>query len=93
MVALPAGAAIVLLACDVVLALLFKVDVDFFKDDDDNLEELLGWDEEDLEVGEMVEDGRDDVDVTLADVEEDLEEVAGLREEEDVDEVDLMRDT
>ena len=90
---MPAGAAIVLLACDVVLALLFKVDEDFFKDDDDNLEELLGWDEEDLEVGGMVEDGRDDVDVTLADVEEDLEEVAGLREEEDVDGVDLMRDT
>ena len=90
---MPAGAAIVLLACDVVLALLFKVDEDFFKDDDDNLEELLGWDEEDLEVGGMVEDGRDDVDVTLANVEEDLEEVAGLREEEDVDEVDLMRDT
>jgi hypothetical protein len=41
----------VLLACDVVLALLVKVDDEvFFKDDDDGLEELLGWDEEDLEV-------------------------------------------
>jgi hypothetical protein len=54
----------VLLACDVVLALLVKVDdKDFLKDDDDDLEELLGWDEDDLEVGGVVEEGRDKVDV------------------------------
>jgi hypothetical protein len=54
----------VLLACDVVLALLVKVDdKDFLKDDDDDLEELLGWDEDDLEVGGVVEEGRDKVGV------------------------------
>jgi hypothetical protein len=54
----------VLLACDVVLVLLVKVDdKDFLKDDDDDLEELLGWDEDDLEVGGVVEEGRDKVDV------------------------------
>ena len=90
---MPAGAAIVLLACEVVLALLFKVDdEDFLKDDDDDLEELLGWEEEDLEVGRMVEEGRNDVDVFLADVEEGLEDDAGLSAEEDEDEMDLRRD-
>ena len=40
-----------LLACDVVLALLVKIEEDnFFKDDEEDLEEILGWDEEDLEV-------------------------------------------
>jgi hypothetical protein len=44
--------------------LLVKVDdKDFLKDDDDDLEELLGWDEDDLEVGGVVEEGRDKVDV------------------------------
>jgi len=76
----------VLLACDVVLALLFKVDdEDFLKDDDDDLEELLGWEEEDLEVGRMVEEGRDDV-------EEGLDDDAGLSAEDDEDEIDLRRD-
>jgi hypothetical protein len=52
----------VLLACDVVLALLVKVDdEDFLKDDDDDLEELLGWDEDDLEVRVVVEKGRVEV--------------------------------
>jgi hypothetical protein len=54
----------VLLACDVVLALLVKVDIeDFLKDDDDDLEELLGWDEDGFEVEGVVEEGRDAVDV------------------------------
>jgi hypothetical protein len=88
-VALPAGAAMVLLACDVVLALLVKVDDEsFLKDDDDGLEELLGWDEEDLEI----EEGRDEVDVTLTDVDEGLEDDVDVSEEEDGDKVDLMRD-
>jgi hypothetical protein len=79
----------VLLACDVVLALLVKVDDEsFLKDDDDGLEELLGWDEEDLEI----EEGRDEVDVTLTDVDEGLEDDVDVSEEEDGDKVDLMRD-
>jgi hypothetical protein len=73
----------VLLACDVVLALLVKVDdEDFLKDDEDDLEEPLGWEEEDLEVEEMVDEGRDEVDVALNDVEgfEDEEKDADLRD-------------
>jgi hypothetical protein len=47
----------VLVACDVVLALLIKVEEeDLFKDDEEDLEEILGWDEEDLEVGRAVEE-------------------------------------
>jgi hypothetical protein len=62
----------VLLACDVVLALLVKEDEgSFLKDDDDDLEELLGWDEEGLEVDVALKDveGFDDEekDVVLRD--------------------------
>lgn len=67
-----------LLACLVVLALLVNVDEVFLNDDDD-LEELLGWDDEDLEVEEWEEAG-----VALDDVEGALEDDASLREEDDL---------
>lgn len=57
-------------------------DLDVLNDDAD-LEELLDWEDEDLEMGE----GRDEVGVGLTDVEEVFKDV-GLREEEE----GLMRD-
>lgn len=65
-----------LLACLVVLALLVNVDEVFLNDEDD-LEELLGWDDEVLEAEEREEAG-----VALADVEDALVDDAGLREED-----------
>lgn len=65
-----------LLACLVVLASLVNVNEVFLNDEDD-LEELLGWDDEVLVVEEREEAG-----VALADVEDALVDDAGLREED-----------